>query len=133
MLYAPCLRRRSYCPLRAVWRRRTQSHQARQHSDLAQRIASNTSALGLEKRDAFSGVAMTWYPDDTGPNACTGKNHQDSDWYVAMYVPQYGDGSACCGKQLRINYNGKSAVATCVDSVRFLPSPSPKFHLCTLI
>jgi hypothetical protein len=25
-------------------------------------------------------VPVTWYPNDTGPDACTGKNHQDSDW-----------------------------------------------------
>ncbi|KAJ6554804.1 hypothetical protein B0H19DRAFT_1263100 [Mycena capillaripes] len=57
---------------------------------------------------------MTWYPTDTGPDACTGKNHLDSDWYATMNYNQYGDGSAYCGK-LRINYNGKSTVATCVD------------------
>ncbi|KAJ6554796.1 hypothetical protein B0H19DRAFT_1263094 [Mycena capillaripes] len=31
-----------------------------------------------------------------------------------MNYNQYGDGSTYCGK-LRINYNGKSTVATCVD------------------
>ncbi|KAJ6457818.1 hypothetical protein C8R47DRAFT_1163798 [Mycena vitilis] len=60
---------------------------------------------------------MTWYPTNTytGPDACTGKNHKDSDWFVAMNYNQFGDGSSCCGKQLRIDYNGKSAVAACVD------------------
>ncbi|KAJ6554792.1 hypothetical protein B0H19DRAFT_1263090 [Mycena capillaripes] len=93
------------------------THSARGHSGLAQRLTpSNTSALeGLERRDQFVGVPMTWYPTDTGADACTGKNHLDSDWYVAMNYNQFGDGSACCGKQLRINYNGKSTVATCVD------------------
>ncbi|KAJ7670869.1 hypothetical protein DFH06DRAFT_1468559 [Mycena polygramma] len=75
--------------------------------------ANDTSEM--EKRDSYTGVAMTWYPTDTGPDACTGKNHKDSDWFVAMNYNQFGDGSLCCGKQLRIDYNGKSTVATCVD------------------
>ncbi|KAJ6554712.1 hypothetical protein B0H19DRAFT_152077 [Mycena capillaripes] len=60
----------------------TQSHSARGHSSLAQRlIPSNRFTLdGLEKRDQFVGVPMTWYPTDTGPNTCTGKHHLDSDW-----------------------------------------------------
>ncbi|KAJ7670830.1 hypothetical protein DFH06DRAFT_1468538 [Mycena polygramma] len=93
----------------------------RTHNNLALRLrgpANATSrdvAMAREKRDSYTGVAMTWYPTDTGPDACTGKNHKDSDWFVAMNYNQYGDGSACCGKQLRIDYNGKSTVATCVD------------------
>ncbi|KAJ7888935.1 hypothetical protein B0H14DRAFT_3429911 [Mycena olivaceomarginata] len=96
----------------------THSHARQSHNGLAQRLtsSSNTSAeLGLGKRDQFIGVPMTWYPTDTGADACTGKNHLDSDWYVAMNYAQFGDGSTCCGKKLRINYNGKSTVATCVD------------------
>ncbi|KAJ7229183.1 hypothetical protein GGX14DRAFT_296155, partial [Mycena pura] len=74
----------------------------------------------LSKRDTYNG-RMTWYPTDTGADACTGKNHQDSDWYVAMNVPQFGDGGGCCGKQVRIDYNGKSTVATCVDQCASCP------------
>ncbi|KAJ7670834.1 hypothetical protein DFH06DRAFT_142473 [Mycena polygramma] len=95
----------------------------RTHNNLAVRLRGPTNGTGMaekrrtdmEKRDSYTGVAMTWYPTDTGPDACTGKNHKDSDWFVAMNYNQYGDGSACCGKQLRIDYNGKSTVATCVD------------------
>ncbi|KAJ7668805.1 hypothetical protein DFH06DRAFT_1469410 [Mycena polygramma] len=86
----------------------------RTHNNLALRGPANTTGE-VAKRDSYTGVAMTWYPTDTGPDACTGKNHKDSDWFVAMNYNQFGDGSACCGKQLRIDYNGKSTVATCVD------------------
>ncbi|KAF7351598.1 Allergen Asp f 7 [Mycena sanguinolenta] len=73
---------------------------------------NNTFVLG--KRQTFTNVRMTWYPNDTGPDTCTGESHQDSDFVVAMNTPQYGAGG-CCGKQLVISYNGKSATATCVD------------------
>ncbi|KAJ7578261.1 hypothetical protein C8J56DRAFT_359772 [Mycena floridula] len=82
---------------------------------------SENSTVSFVKRDTFVNKEMTWYPTDTGADACTGKNHQDSDWYVAMGSAQYGDGSACCGKQLRITYNGKSTVATCVDECTSCP------------
>ncbi|KAJ7670851.1 hypothetical protein DFH06DRAFT_1370070 [Mycena polygramma] len=93
----------------------------RTHNNLALRLRGPANAtsrdVGMEmrKRDSYTGVAMTWYPTNTGPDACTGKNHKDSDWFVAMNYNQFGDGSSCCGKQLRIDYNGKSTVATCVD------------------
>ncbi|KAJ6457816.1 hypothetical protein C8R47DRAFT_168104 [Mycena vitilis] len=88
----------------------------RTHNNLALRLRGPTNGTGaFEKRDSYTGVAMTWYPTNTGPDACTGKNHKDSDWFVAMNYNQFGDGSSCCGKQLRIDYNGKSTVATCVD------------------
>ncbi|KAJ7670911.1 hypothetical protein DFH06DRAFT_1293796 [Mycena polygramma] len=89
----------------------------RTHNNVALRLRgpANATSGEVEKRDSYTGVAMTWYPTNTGPDACTGKNHKDSDWFVAMNYNQYGDGSACCGKQLRIDYNGKSTVATCVD------------------
>ncbi|KAJ7573848.1 hypothetical protein C8J56DRAFT_1173315 [Mycena floridula] len=82
---------------------------------------SENSTLSLVKRDTFENKEMTWYPTDTGADACTGKNHQDSDWYVAMGSAQFGDGSACCGKQLWITYNGKSTVTTCVDECTSCP------------
>ncbi|KAJ7217736.1 hypothetical protein GGX14DRAFT_336907, partial [Mycena pura] len=75
----------------------------------------------LGRRDTYSGKEMTWYPTNTGPDACTGKNHQDSDFFVAMGYDQFGDGSGCCGRKLRINYKGKSAVATCVDECASCP------------
>ncbi|KAJ7670899.1 hypothetical protein DFH06DRAFT_1370177 [Mycena polygramma] len=88
----------------------------RTHNNLALRLRGPANATGeVERRDSYTGVAMTWYPTNTGPDACTGKNHKDSDWFVAMNYNQFGDGSSCCGKQLRIDYNGKSTVATCVD------------------
>ncbi|KAJ7670824.1 hypothetical protein DFH06DRAFT_1125110 [Mycena polygramma] len=91
----------------------------RTHNTLAMRLRGpgnvTSGDMEVEKRDSYTGVAMTWYPTNTGPDACTGKNHKDSDWFVAMNYNQFGDGSSCCGKQLRIDYNGKSTVATCVD------------------
>ncbi|KAJ7056422.1 hypothetical protein C8F01DRAFT_1087252 [Mycena amicta] len=92
----------------------SESSHGRQHGELAQRLSESESAL--EKRATYNNVPMTWYPNNTGPDACTGKNHKDSDWYVALYSPQFGDGSACCGKKMRITANGKTTVATCVDS-----------------
>ncbi|CAK5272233.1 unnamed protein product [Mycena citricolor] len=75
-----------------------------------------SDAVALEKRQSsFSGVRMTWYPTDTGADACTGKNHLSTDWVVAMDFGLFGDGSACCGRQIQIAYGGKTAVATCVD------------------
>ncbi|KAJ7591816.1 hypothetical protein C8J56DRAFT_886572 [Mycena floridula] len=87
------------------------SHQARNHNEVAKRMEGT-----LSKRATFNNKRFTWYGTDTGPDACTGKNHQDSDWYVAMAIGQFGDGKACCGRQLTLSYNGKSTVATCVDA-----------------
>ncbi|KAJ7591817.1 hypothetical protein C8J56DRAFT_519121 [Mycena floridula] len=89
------------------------AHQGLNHRAIAKRMES--AAVSLEKRDTFTGIEMTWYPTDTGPDACSGQNHQDSDFFVAMENAQFNDGG-CCGKKLRINYQGKSAVATCVDA-----------------
>ncbi|KAJ7459462.1 hypothetical protein B0H11DRAFT_2316758 [Mycena galericulata] len=100
------------------------AHQARSgnHHAIAMRANNSTvRALSQEKRDTYDSKEMTWYPTDTGPDACTGKNHQDSDYYVAMGYNQFGDGSGCCGRQLKIDYNGKSAVATCVDECASCP------------
>ncbi|KAJ7037379.1 hypothetical protein C8F04DRAFT_410177 [Mycena alexandri] len=94
------------------------THEGRKHADLAKRLDNNTFSLG--KRDTYQNKEFTWYPTDTGPDACTGKNHQDSDYYVAMGYDQFGDGG-CCGKQMRITVNGKSAVATCVDECASCP------------
>ncbi|KAJ7447508.1 hypothetical protein B0H11DRAFT_1929566 [Mycena galericulata] len=92
------------------------------HSGVFMRRNTSLSAAPrpLEKRDSYNGATMTWYPTNTGPDACTGKNHLDSDWFVAMNVPQYNSGG-CCGKQLTINYNGKSALVTCVDECETCP------------
>ncbi|KAJ7120697.1 hypothetical protein C8R43DRAFT_1034015 [Mycena crocata] len=89
--------------------------EARGHSAIGKRTFTANST-SIEKRESFENKYMTWYPTDTGADACTGKNHKDSDWYVAMGYDQFGDGSACCGKKLRITYNGKSTVATCLRS-----------------
>ncbi|KAF8151970.1 hypothetical protein K438DRAFT_1778627 [Mycena galopus ATCC 62051] len=92
---------------------------ARSHSAIAQRINNSTFSLG--KRATYTNKEFTWYPTDTGPDACTGQNHQDSDFYVAMGFNQYGDGSACCNRQLSITVNGKTATATCVDECASCP------------
>ncbi|KAJ7677541.1 hypothetical protein B0H17DRAFT_111683 [Mycena rosella] len=76
------------------------------------------ATAAVEKRDTFVSKEMTWYPTDTGADACTGKNHLDSDFFVAMGYDQFGDGSGCCGRKLRINYNGKSAVAPALTSAQ---------------
>ncbi|KAF7310003.1 hypothetical protein MIND_00373100 [Mycena indigotica] len=93
-------------------------HQGRAHDDLAERL--NNVDLSRRK-DTFLGSMFTWYGTNTGADACTGKNHKDSDWYVAMNTAQFGDGSGCCGRQLKLNYNGKTAVATCVDECPTCP------------
>ncbi|KAJ7092316.1 ricin B lectin domain-containing protein [Mycena belliarum] len=95
------------------------SHEGRRHNGIAMRLANGTEYI--EKRDSFASKDMTWYNTDTGADACTGKNHQDGDFLVAMGYDQFGDGSGCCGRKLRINYNGKSAVATCVDRCASCP------------
>ncbi|KAJ6456143.1 hypothetical protein C8R45DRAFT_1111137 [Mycena sanguinolenta] len=96
------------------------THEARSHNAIAAaKRESNSFSLG--KRDQYENKEFTWYPTDTGPDACTGQNHQDSDFYVAMGYNQYGDGSACCGKQLSITVNGKTATATCVDECASCP------------
>ncbi|KAJ7165661.1 hypothetical protein C8R43DRAFT_987247 [Mycena crocata] len=98
------------------------THQARSHNNIAKRLDNSTNGpLSFDKRDAFTNKEMTWYPTDTGADACTGKNHQDSDWYVAMGYDQFGDGSGCCGRKMRITANGKSTVATCVDECATCP------------
>ncbi|KAJ7056169.1 hypothetical protein C8F01DRAFT_1157005 [Mycena amicta] len=96
---------------------------ARSHNDIAiaRRVESDNSTFSLDKRaDQFLNTEFTWYPTDTGPDACTGKNHLDSDYYVAMGYTQYGQGG-CCGKQLSITANGKTATATCVDECATCP------------
>ncbi|KAF7340232.1 hypothetical protein MVEN_01941900 [Mycena venus] len=94
------------------------THQARSHHALAKRVEN---ASGVERRAQFVNQEFTWYPTDTGPDACTGKNHQDSDFFVAMGYNQFGDGSNCCGKQMTITVNGKTATATCVDECASCP------------
>ncbi|KAJ7676561.1 hypothetical protein DFH06DRAFT_610582 [Mycena polygramma] len=85
------------------------THTPRTHKGVAR-------SFDAEKRSfLFTNQELTWYPTDTGPDACTGKTHTDSDYYVAMRYDLFGDGSACCGKQVSITANGKTATATCVD------------------
>ncbi|KAJ7258433.1 hypothetical protein B0H12DRAFT_444482 [Mycena haematopus] len=104
--------------------------QPRSHSGVARRLESDNSnsTFELGKRSAFTNIEMTWYPTDTGPDACTGQNHQDSDYYVAMGTTLY-EQDGCCGKQLTITVNGKTATATCVDECATCPQctsvPSP--------
>ncbi|KAK7064848.1 hypothetical protein R3P38DRAFT_2826718 [Favolaschia claudopus] len=95
--------------------------QARSHHAVIAKRADNTTEHALDKRAQFTNKEFTWYPTDTGPDACTGKNHKDSDWYVAMGYNQWGDGSACCGRQLKITVNGKTTTATCVDQCATCP------------
>ncbi|KAF7367495.1 hypothetical protein MSAN_00812400 [Mycena sanguinolenta] len=96
------------------------THGARTHNAIAAaKRENNTFSIG--KRDQYNNKEFTWYPTDTGPDACTGQNHQDSDFYVAMGYNQYGDGSACCNRQLSITVNGKTATATCVDECASCP------------
>ncbi|KAJ6504569.1 hypothetical protein DFH09DRAFT_1375319 [Mycena vulgaris] len=108
-----------YPPLRC--RRHGQHPPGAQPQQNRHARTETTRTETLDKRDSFVAKEMTWYPTDTGPDACTGKNHQDSDWFVAMGYDQFGDGSGCCGRKLRINYNGKSTVATCVDECASCP------------
>ncbi|KAJ7751508.1 hypothetical protein DFH07DRAFT_525765 [Mycena maculata] len=97
----------------------THQSESRNHNGIAMRMKNNTNTI--EQRDSYTAVQMTWYPTDTGPDACTGKNHLSSDWYVAMGYDQFAGGSGCCGRQMKIDYNGKSAIATCVDECATCP------------
>ncbi|CAK5266950.1 unnamed protein product [Mycena citricolor] len=90
------------------------------HKDL--RLRHNTHAKSIFRRGNTG--TMTWYPTTTGPDACTGKTHTDNDWYVAMDRRMYGDGSACCGKQLTLSYMGKTTTATCVDECMTCDTPT---------
>ncbi|KAJ6502859.1 hypothetical protein C8R47DRAFT_1107014 [Mycena vitilis] len=97
-------------------------HQARTHKSVAKRLES----FLVDKRASLNTTnqVLTFYDTNTGPDACTGKNHKDSDYYVAMDHRLYGDdGSACCGKQVSITANGKTATATCVDECMTCDAP----------
>ncbi|KAJ7676565.1 hypothetical protein DFH06DRAFT_1291559 [Mycena polygramma] len=97
-------------------------HQARTHKSVAKRLES----FSIDKRAALNTTnqVLTFYDTNTGPDACTGKNHQDSDYYVAMDHRLYGDdGSACCGKNVSITANGKTTTATCVDECMTCDAP----------
>ncbi|KAJ6529287.1 hypothetical protein B0H19DRAFT_1274324 [Mycena capillaripes] len=75
----------------------------------------DNSTLTLGKRtEEFVNQEFTFYSAGIGPDACTGKNHLDSDFDVAMGFEQFETG-VCCGKQLTITVNGKTATASCVD------------------
>ncbi|XP_078166484.1 putative ripening-related protein 1 [Carex rostrata] len=49
-----------------------------------------------------------------GPSECDGKYHPDSELVVALSTGWYNKGSRC-GKNIRINGNGKSVLAKVVD------------------
>jgi hypothetical protein len=66
----------------------------------------------LSKRQSFSNVRMTWYGTGTGADACTGRNHGDGDWLIAISTA-WGQGQ--CGKKVKITAKGKSTVVTVVD------------------
>ncbi|KAJ7670835.1 hypothetical protein DFH06DRAFT_1468541 [Mycena polygramma] len=48
----------------------------RTHNNLALRMET------VEKRDTYTGAAMTWHPTDTGLDACRGKTLKGGDWYL---------------------------------------------------
>ncbi|KAJ7810994.1 hypothetical protein B0H14DRAFT_2606873 [Mycena olivaceomarginata] len=72
------------------------------------------SDFTLGKR--YDDAEMTWYPTDTGADACTGKNHEDADFFVAVPSTVYTNKESC-EKQIKITYSEKTAVATIVDLV----------------
>ncbi|KAF3322333.1 putative ripening-related protein 1 [Carex littledalei] len=49
-----------------------------------------------------------------GPSECDGQYHPDSELVVALSTGWYNKGSRC-GKNIRINGNGKSVLAKVVD------------------
>ncbi|KAK7750826.1 hypothetical protein SLS62_007225 [Diatrype stigma] len=76
------------------------------------------AAVGLVATSAvaFTGD-LTHY--DAGLGAC-GWTNTASDMIVALAIAQYGtdanpNNAAVCGKQIAINYNGKTVVAEVVD------------------
>ncbi|KAJ7917917.1 hypothetical protein B0H13DRAFT_1869830 [Mycena leptocephala] len=69
--------------------------------------SANSTSDSTDSTDEFVGKRMTWYSTDTGP----GKPPRQR--------LQFEDG--CCGKQLRITYDGKSTIATCVDECATCP------------
>ncbi|KAJ6490980.1 hypothetical protein C8R45DRAFT_928809 [Mycena sanguinolenta] len=83
-----------------------------------QRLGNNTFVL--EERQTFTNVEMTWYPSSAFHDACTGEMHQNSDFDVAMNFDLFQEGG-CCGKQLIITVNGKTATANCVDECATCP------------
>ncbi|KAJ7835802.1 hypothetical protein B0H14DRAFT_3870957 [Mycena olivaceomarginata] len=93
------------------------THQIRSHGPIAKLQKSKAMSLG---DDQFQNVQLTWYPMDTGPDACTGKNHLDSDYFIAMASAAFAGGSGCCSKQISITANNRTAIATCVDEWRDL-------------
>ncbi|KAK7047012.1 hypothetical protein R3P38DRAFT_95194 [Favolaschia claudopus] len=88
------------------------------HNAAAKRLENGSQ--GYSKRDQFTNIEMTWYPTNTGADACSGKDHQDSDWFVAMGYDLFNQGG-CCGKKLKITANGKTTTATCVDMCATCP------------
>ncbi|KAJ6522746.1 hypothetical protein B0H19DRAFT_1202516 [Mycena capillaripes] len=58
---------------------------AHQNQARAHRAAvTKRSESSVERRDQFSNVPMTWYPTNTGPDACTGNSHSDNDWVRSL-------------------------------------------------
>lgn len=81
-------------------------NKARSHRNLVRSIRNNS----LEKR---GGVPATYYDITTGEVACGGR-YSPGDHVVAMNTADFGGGSAC-GKQITINYQGKSISAIVRD------------------
>ncbi|KAF7327606.1 hypothetical protein MKEN_00339800 [Mycena kentingensis (nom. inval.)] len=50
------------------------------HGSLANNLHKSTNVL--DSLGLFSGKRMTWYGIDTGPDACTGRNHKDTDFNI---------------------------------------------------
>lgn len=70
-------------------------------------VSSSTSAI-LTVNDFSEGG------DGGGPSECDGQYHDNSQRVVALSTGWYNGGSRC-GKQIRINGNGRSTTATVVD------------------
>jgi hypothetical protein len=100
----------------------TVHHVRASHGLLARRmeaeniVGRSENETSLSKR--FTSPRVTWYPTNTGADACTGRNHGDYDNIVALNIPQWGNmnsRSSHCGKKIRIHANGKSEIGVIQD------------------
>ncbi|KAJ2969362.1 hypothetical protein NQ176_g8703 [Zarea fungicola] len=73
-------------------------------------MASTTQAAGR-----YAGTA-TFYGTNTGPDACTGKNHKSTDYFVALHPAMYKNGQNC-GKKIIVTgvKSKKTITVTVVD------------------
>ncbi|KAF5330477.1 hypothetical protein D9619_005988 [Psilocybe cf. subviscida] len=81
------------------------------HQSIAKRARNDTD---ISKR-AYTGSRWSFY--DVGLGAC-GKTNVNSDFIVALNQQQFGNSypSPFCGKTITMNYQGKTATATIMDS-----------------